>query len=91
MAQLLQECVHYVNMSCHEDFRTTVTTYVYNITAVLMYSLVPRLPPCFYLACSKKKLSTAGEIKARGKPGNEDSVDACTHVHAVCIATMMCF
>ena len=35
----------------------------------LFSSLVPRLPPCFYyLACD---FSTAGEIKARGKPGNE--------------------
>ena len=35
-----------------------------------MCRLVPRLPPCFYLACGKK-FSTSGEIKARGKPGNE--------------------
>ena len=32
-------------------------------------SLVPRLPPCFYLACGRK--ISAGKIKARGKPGNE--------------------
>ena len=35
-------------------------------------SLVPRLPPCFYLACGRNiDFSTAGEIKARGKPGDE--------------------
>ena len=38
----------------------------------ILVSLVPRLPPCFYLACGRK-ISTAGEIKARGKPGNETS------------------
>ena len=41
-------------------------------------SLVPRLPPCFYLACGRERCFYR---RRRGKPGNEASIQqACTQV-----------